>query len=71
MVETTLETTHEAPGACAVCPWDMPEPTVETTITAAAISVSVCPWESEVELPSQQQQSAAIAQPLSSAAARY
>lgn len=31
-------------GACAVCPWEMPE-TVEPTV-----SVSVCPWESE-ELP--------------------
>ena len=46
----TLETTMEV-GASAVCPWDAPE----TAEPAAAVSVSVCPWETEDQLPVQSQ----------------
>lgn len=57
-LEPTLEVSVSGGGgaACAVCPWDLPDqPTVETSATTATVSVSVCPWESETELPSQQQ----------------
>ncbi|XP_055617058.1 uncharacterized protein LOC129762628 [Toxorhynchites rutilus septentrionalis] len=51
---TTLEVTLEAPGGCAVCPWDAP-PTSQPSAAKekpAAVSVSVCPWDDgDAKLP--------------------